>query len=221
MTEAEWLACTQFSGLWIPLVKKASKRQRRLFWCAGARRHERYLTDRHLRDALEVAERFADGAASKEELQAAHAAARATEPDSSPRTRQARAREFARVQVEASCMSDSSMGSGWRDSYHDRGKDYDPGPEGWARLELLRDIIGNPFRTVRLDPAWLSWADGTVGRLARAIYDERAFDRMPILADALEDAGCTNVDILGHCRGPGPHVRGCWVVDLLAREQRR
>jgi hypothetical protein len=51
--------------------------------------------------------------------------------------------------------------------------------------------------------------------LAQAIYEDRAFDRLPVLADALEDAGCTNSDLLGHLRGPGPHARGCWVLDLL------
>jgi hypothetical protein len=51
--------------------------------------------------------------------------------------------------------------------------------------------------------------------MAQAIYNERGFDRLPILGDALEDAGCTDRDILDHCRGPGPHVRGCWAVDLL------
>ena len=59
------------------------------------------------------------------------------------------------------------------------------------------------------------WNDGTVHRVAQAIYDERAFERMPILADALEDAGCDNADILNHCRNGGEHVRGCWVIDLL------
>ena len=60
-----------------------------------------------------------------------------------------------------------------------------------------------------------AWRTATVTSLALAIYEERAFDRLPILADALEDAGCTNADILGHCRGGGEHVRGCWVVDLV------
>jgi hypothetical protein len=83
------------------------------------------------------------------------------------------------------------------------------------QAELLRDLFGNPFRPLNLDPSWLSWRDGTIPKLAEAIYDERAFDRLPILADALEDAGCTNEDILTHCRQPGEHVRGCWVVDLL------
>ncbi len=66
-----------------------------------------------------------------------------------------------------------------------------------------------------INPDWLAWNDATVRNIAKAIYDEQAFDRMPILADALEDAGCDNADILRHCREPGEHVRGCWVVDLL------
>jgi hypothetical protein len=80
---------------------------------------------------------------------------------------------------------------------------------------LLQDIAGNPFRPVVVDPAWLSWNRGTVVQLAKAIYDERAFDRLPILADALEDAGCHEAPILHHCRGPGPHVPGCWPLDLV------
>jgi len=77
---------------------------------------------------------------------------------------------------------------------------------------LLRDIFGNPFRAVIIDPQWQS---STVTTFAQAIYDDRAFDRLPILADALEDAGCTDASILEHCRGGGVHARGCWVVDLL------
>jgi hypothetical protein len=80
---------------------------------------------------------------------------------------------------------------------------------------LLRDVFGNPFRRVTVDPPWLTWNDGTVVKLAQGIYDERSFDRLPVMADALEEAGCHNADILGHCRQPGPHVRGCWIVDLL------
>jgi hypothetical protein len=80
---------------------------------------------------------------------------------------------------------------------------------------LVRDIFGNPFRPVSVDPAWLRWNDGTAVAIARRVYDERRFEDLPILADALEEAGCTSGDILEHCRGPGPHVRGCWVVDLL------
>src|SRR5437762_722095 len=57
--------------------------------------------------------------------------------------------------------------------------------------------------------------DGIIPRLAQAVYEERAFERLPVLADALEEAGCTDAAILDHCRSPGPHARGCWVVDLL------
>jgi hypothetical protein len=77
---------------------------------------------------------------------------------------------------------------------------------------ILRDIFDNSFRPITIDPRWLT---STVIDLAQAIYDERAFDRMPILADALMDAGCDNQEMIAHCRGDGPHVRGCWVVDLL------
>ena len=78
---------------------------------------------------------------------------------------------------------------------------------------ILKDIFENPFRPAVVDPAWLTT---DVLQLARGIYDEKAFDRMPILADALQDAGCDNPDILNHCRDAGQvHVRGCWVIDLL------
>ena len=87
------------------------------------------------------------------------------------------------------------------------------GPEAGRRFQcaFLRDIF-NPFYPAPLAPSWLS---STVVTLAEGIYQGRAFDGMPILADALQDAGCDNDDILNHCRGEGPHVRGCWVVDLI------
>jgi hypothetical protein len=82
-----------------------------------------------------------------------------------------------------------------------------------AQAALLRDIFGNPFRPVVFDP---SWRTSAVVALATDIYEERAFDRMPILADALEDAGSDSREVLAHCRDPQQvHVRGCWVVDLI------
>jgi hypothetical protein len=86
------------------------------------------------------------------------------------------------------------------------------GEERAVQADLVRDIFGNPFRPVTLDPRWLT--SNVVG-LARGIYEDGAFERMPLLADALLDAGCEDADILGHCRGGGPHARGCWVVDLV------
>jgi hypothetical protein len=81
---------------------------------------------------------------------------------------------------------------------------------------LLSHILGNPFCAVTIFPTWQTPA---VISLAQANYDDRAFDRMPILAYALEDAGCDNADILNHCRQPGEHVRGCWVVDLVLEKE--
>jgi hypothetical protein len=78
--------------------------------------------------------------------------------------------------------------------------------------EILRDLFGNPFQPVALNP---SWRTPTVLALAQEIYDSRAFNRLPALANALEEAGCRDADLLAHCRGAGPHVKGCWAVDLL------
>ena len=84
---------------------------------------------------------------------------------------------------------------------------------GKTIANLLRDVAGpRPFRPVSL---LLCMATDTALSLARQMYESRDFSAMPILADALQDAGCDNDDILDHCRGPGPHVRGCWVVDLV------
>jgi hypothetical protein len=80
------------------------------------------------------------------------------------------------------------------------------------QCDLLRDIFGNPFRPVAFSPVWRT---DTAVALARQMYEGRDFGAMPILADALQEAGCDSEDILDHCRGPGPHVRGCWVVDLV------
>jgi hypothetical protein len=87
-----------------------------------------------------------------------------------------------------------------------------PNAEYAAQARLLRCVFGNPFCPVAFSP---SWRTDTAVILARQMYESRAFSAMPILADALQDAGCDSADVLDHCRGPGPHVRGCWVVDLL------
>ena len=81
---------------------------------------------------------------------------------------------------------------------------------------IVREIYGpNPFHLPAFNPAWLAWNDRTIHKMAQIIYDESRFDRLPLLADALEDAGCDNANLLTHCRGPGPHVRGCWAIDLV------
>jgi hypothetical protein len=87
--------------------------------------------------------------------------------------------------------------------------------ERHVQADLVREIFGNPFRPAAIDPGWLRWNDGTVPRLARVIYEERDFETLPVLADALEDAGCTEVALLQHCRSGAAHVRGCWAVDAI------
>jgi hypothetical protein len=85
-----------------------------------------------------------------------------------------------------------------------------------VRASVLRDVFGNPFRPPRpVDPAWLTFNGGAARSLAQSVHDSGRLDRLPLLADALEDAGCADADLLGHLRSPGPHVRGCWAVDLV------
>jgi len=92
------------------------------------------------------------------------------------------------------------------------GDGIDPGGESAAHAAALRDLFGNPFRAASFSPEWRT--EAVVG-LARGMYESREFSAMPVLADALEDAGCADDDILSHCRGQGPHTRGCWVVDMV------
>jgi hypothetical protein len=84
-----------------------------------------------------------------------------------------------------------------------------------AVCALVRDIAGNPFRPVTLQPSWLTWHNGWARQMARVMYGQRKFADLPIVADALEDAGCDDAAVLDHCRAGGEHVRGCWLVDLL------
>jgi hypothetical protein len=76
-------------------------------------------------------------------------------------------------------------------------------------------LFGNLFQALQADLAWCTWNNGVVRNLAQRIYQDQAFADLPILADALEDAGCTDRELFDHLRGPGPHVRGCWALDLI------
>jgi hypothetical protein len=212
------------------LQGRASDRKLRLFACACYRRWGRVEGDR-ARGAVEVAERYADGLATPGELEAARRDARANFAQAQlgysgalasfveysgyagalasfgedSDVAQELAAAGAALASTAPAVGNAAGLSG--DADHVFGGDHEEVP--------LRDVFGNPFRPVRIDPAWLAWNGSTVPRLAQTVYDERAFDRLPVLADALEDAGCSDADLLGHLRGPGPHVRGCWAVDLL------
>jgi hypothetical protein len=89
-----------------------------------------------------------------------------------------------------------------------------------AQCAILREIFGPlPLRKIRLSPSWLKWNSGTIPKLAQGMYKEGVFDALPVLADALEEAGCSHADVLYHCRMDGEHFRGCWIVDwVLGKE---
>jgi hypothetical protein len=83
------------------------------------------------------------------------------------------------------------------------------------QVGLVFEVFGNPFRPGRIDDYSLAWDGGLVRQLAEGIYEDKAFDRMPVLGDALEDAGCSDEAVLSHCRTQADHVRGCWVLDMI------
>ncbi len=234
MTEAEWLACTDSMPMLEYLWGKAGDRKLRLFACACCRRIWRLLSDERSRTAVQTAERYADGLAALPELTTAFEGANAAYRDGGDAFYGIRtditpphsvaphgaAIHAANPQVWGLHGAANSAAHGvfinTRTGYSQADVNAAVIPERAAQAPLLRCIIGNPFRhSPPLPPAVLAWNDGTVRRIAVGIYEERAFDRLPILADALLDAGCDNEELLAHCRSDGPHVRGCWAVDLI------
>jgi hypothetical protein len=227
MTEKQWLACTDPRPMLVFLREKASDRKRRLFAVACCRSIWGMLPDERTRNAVILSEQFADGLATKEELEAVWKetwdivdawdnAAREAEAEGTAhmvwaKDMAARAAAFA-VDADFPELAAVAGEAGILANQIKKGRQAAEDEEQDVLLLLVRDIFGNPFRLITLNTYWLT---PKVVALAQAIYDDRAFDRLPILADTLEDAGCNQADILGHLRGPGPHVRGCWAVDLL------
>jgi hypothetical protein len=237
MTETEWLACEDPKPMLLAIMDSSSGRKLRLFAVACCRRVVHCFTEKEQREAedrLTTAERYADGLVDEEQLRRAqsfflcgggiplvdfgHDAAK-----DDPRA----AAGFA----QARCWAVAEMGMTKprqpRPGFLTRLRNHFRRPaapvwlptvrpetlaEQTAQTALLHDIFGNPFRPVAFDPVWRT---DTALALARQMYETRDFTTMPILADALQDAGCNNTDILDHCRGLGPHVRGCFVVDLV------
>ena len=222
MTEEEWLAEHHVSHWMLDVLTrpgkihrtKVGRRKLRLFSCGCCRMAWHLLDDAVLRPALEVAERVAGGEAGKEELQRRSetialllAVGHGLEEPA-----------LAAAQMMAGACAPSPQTAAYHQCW------FIPPLAGLSvgsldseavLCHLVRDVFGNPFRPAVMKREWIAANDRSVEAVARSIYDERAFDRMPILADALEDAGCDDETILAHCRGPGPHVRGCWVVDSI------
>jgi hypothetical protein len=220
VTEAEWMTATEVPVLLQFLGKRGGVRKRRLFACACVRRIWHLLDDPRSRRAVEVAEDFADGIVDK---------------DAAKRMR----REAGRVpRVFPNAMwspSDAAeiclnlttedISTAARAAFAASKAGLPLSSEREAQAALVRDIFRNPFRSATLSAAVLAWNDTTVVRLAQTAYDDRHLPsgtldngRLAVLADALEEAGCTDAEILGHLRGPGPHVSGCWAVDICLRK---
>jgi hypothetical protein len=217
MTEAEWLASDDpHEMIETGAHTKLSQRRQQLLAVALCWRIRGLLIDANTRRALAVVEAFADGTASEDEVR--YAAENVVENWDEFEFSKAfdDAHRFAVEAVAAVCRCDQPIENAFyyaRQAVELRDTANTVLP---AFAELIRDVVGNPFRPVTCEPAWLT---SDVVALARGIYDDKAFDRMPILADALQDAGCANEEVLSHCRGAGPHVRGCWVLDLLFGKQ--
>ncbi len=211
MTEAEWLAATDPTPMLDFVRGKATDRKRRLFAVACCRRISD-MDEKWMGVAILAAEQFADGLCGREEMERyrrlAEELAFETDDDFVEVVSVAIGRA-ADVDREDEVEGDDFAATS---ATHARFASDDQVGEKAVQSRLVKEIFGNPFRPVTIDPAWLT---EPVHSLAAGIYAERAFDRMPVLADALEEAGCDSADILSHCRGDGPHVRGCWVVDLL------
>lgn len=202
MTEVEWRDASEPHALlrYLQESGSASDRKLRLFAVACVRRVWVWIHPLGQR-AVEVAEAFADGAADAAELRAARLACQGLGGDAAwypAVTNPAIAARNSARSVQTGVAKNPLLG--------------DEAAELLAQAELVREIFGNPFHRIAVDPAW---RNPRVLALARIIYDNRAFERMPELAEALARAGCTERELLDHCAGSGPHVRGCWALDLL------
>jgi hypothetical protein len=251
MTEAEWLAYADPDPwrrvnhpmlAFLESIGRASERKLRLFAVACCRLLSQkvrvHTWDIH---RVNVAERYADGAASADELRGTHKnppdnwlSQVPSVPDSNllmalsewnQSSRNARSAFWNAVELEfgilvAECVATCAA---WGATVPGTVMPDDNGvsearlvAELAVQCDLIRCIFGNPFRPTAIDPRWQTTS--VVG-VAQGVYAERAFGYLPILADALEDAGCCDQGLLGHLRGPGPHDKGCWAVDLILGKQ--
>jgi hypothetical protein len=201
MTEAEWLRYFVPTGM-LPGVSGRA-RKLRLFACATCRRLWFLLTDPRSRAAVEAAERFADGLIGAEELAAAAALAERAAWEAEQQQRHGWNAALTAARAATPIALDAARRAA----------------EAGGTADEVREVFGNPFRPLAVAPAWLAWEGGAVPRIARSIDEEGRWADLPILGDALEDAGCADAAVLEHCHSGERHSRGCWVVDaVLGRE---
>ncbi len=220
MTEAEWLACADSKVLLAHVGDEAGDRKNRLLACAYCRSIGPRLAVQRCRKAVETGERFAADPSLETERARAEQLARQALSEA-PRERRGSVQLLGREEVFRMMALTTVLprdeikfivSNPIRRWVPRTSAFYYSSFFGAVAPRLVRDIFGNPFRPVAFAPEWHT---ETAVTLARQMYESLDFSTMPILADALQDAGCDNSAILYHCRGSGPHVRGCWVVDLV------
>lgn len=220
MTEREWqteTACSQWmvralQELGTPR-SKSGRRQLRLFACGCCRIIWDLLSDDRLRDAVATAERFADGLATKENLATARADVLGLASDSGPFGRHPTAVRVAIDMAVATTEPQAvSAAFGMTTTVAPLAGIVPPADAETTLCRLVRCVFGNPYSPPA--PSRRKQPPGIVA-LARSIDEDRAFDRLPALADALDAAGLDEEGMAAHCREPGPHLRGCWAVDRL------
>lgn len=244
MTEADWLAATDVPTLLRWAVPRGTRRQLRPYLCGGCRANWHLLYHPTCRDAVETAERRAEGLASDNDLFVARFGAEAVAFGNDFREEwlqqypERRNKAVQRLIAFGALPHTFYWGDEWRvdDAVEERllamatlteaacsaGADPTGFAERWWLPYLERAdwpgrwivdcVYGNPFRPQGIAP---DWQTPTVLALAEGVYADRGHDRLLVLADALEDAGCDDPTLLAHCRGGGPHVRGCWAIDRL------
>jgi hypothetical protein len=205
MTEREWLNCTDPDAMLTFLGRRASDRQRRLHVLAWCRWNCHWLagwpmgdaaTDNACRQAIAIAERLIEGRATETE----RAAAYQTTSDMAAGWGSWDLGLYYDAALAAAAVAPQPGHIPDPPYYRSAWTDRKLAAEHAAQAALLREIIGNPFRPPVIDPAWRTWNGGIVVKLARRIDAEGAFDLLPILGDALEEAGCVNAELFGHCR---------------------
>lgn len=216
MTEGEWLACEE-PGTLVSSLRNKDDRKLRLFFCGSCRSIWPFADRPILRRAVELGELFADGLVTADELAVLRQELRPGPYYSGDKVN---ATAWGAVSDgfpvwAISDAADLQLAFAAKVARDSRQRTLPPGTKDAIRRSqvlFIRCVFGNPFHPVAFSPEWRT---DTVLTLARQMYDERDFSAMPILADALQDVECNNEEVLNHCRGPGPHVRGCWVVDLV------
>jgi hypothetical protein len=227
MNESDWLTGVDPGPMLDYLTGRAGERKLRLAACACARRHFAQLSYNRCREAVEAAERFADGRLDAAALAAAGDAANfAVQDEGYYRMPAAGAAAACALPAAADALRTALLAyaqQAARDAVFECAL---PGEESAAaaaelarerRIQcgLLREVFGNPFRPPAVEEALRRWNDGCVVKLAGLIYERRRWDELPILADALAEAGCRDEELLAHCARPAGHALGCWALDAL------